>query len=84
MALIKFLRDFRGTATNEQFYEAGSIVDLATAASVVAEGAAEFVAPEVNTPTAVEKAAEPQPELTPILATKPVSKARSKKNKGES
>ncbi len=28
MATVRFLRDFRGVATAEQFYTAGSVVDL--------------------------------------------------------
>lgn len=40
---IRFLRDFRSAATNEEFYEAGQEVDLPDGALIVAEGAAEIV-----------------------------------------
>lgn len=41
--LIRFLRDYRGPATNEAFYEAGQTADLDRGAEIVAEGAAEAV-----------------------------------------
>ncbi len=41
--LIKFIRDFRSAATEENFYEAGQTADLARGAEIVAEGAAEIV-----------------------------------------
>ena len=43
MALIRFLRDFRSAATDENFYAAGTVVDLPRAAEIVTEGAAEIV-----------------------------------------
>jgi hypothetical protein len=41
--LIRFLRDFRSAATDEQFYTAGQEVDLARGSEIIAEGAAEIV-----------------------------------------
>lgn len=46
--LIRFLRDFRSAATNEEFYEAYSTADLERGAEIVAEGAAEKVELEVR------------------------------------
>lgn len=39
---LKFLRDFRGRATNEKFYRAGTVAELdaAAAAALLAEGVA--------------------------------------------
>lgn len=45
MSLIRFTRDFRGRASNEQYYQEGEVVDCPTAALIVAEGAAVFVDP---------------------------------------
>lgn len=47
---IRFLRDFQGVATGEQFYQAGEVADLPHGDRVVAEGAAELA---------------PEPELDP-------------------
>lgn len=47
--LIRFVRDFRSADTNEEFYEAGTEVDLPNGAAIVAEGAAERVVIEVRT-----------------------------------
>lgn len=54
---IRFLRDFRSAATNEEFYPAGAVADLPRGAEVVAEGAAE--------PAEPEPAPEPEPPAVP-------------------
>ena len=46
MKVIKFLTDYRGVLTDERFYEAGAVVELAKASVLVADGRAEFVEPE--------------------------------------
>lgn len=55
--LVTFKRDFRGRATNEQYYEAGEVAELdaATVQALLAEGAVDVV-------TAIEPAATPVPE----------------------
>lgn len=65
---VKFLRDFRGRATNEIFYEAGVEVDLSDdqASAVISEGAAE----------AVKAAPPPKPHAEPAPA--PVGGRRAK------
>lgn len=79
MATVRFLRDFRGVSTNEQFYEAGEVVDLANAALVVAEGAAEYFSPpEVIAETLPAPDATPEPEAPPIKT--PIKKTRGKKS----
>ena len=45
MKAIKFLVDYRGVLTNEMFYEAGAVVELAQASALVNDGRAEFVDP---------------------------------------
>ncbi len=45
MKAIKFLTDYRGVLTNEQFYKAGAVVELAQASALVNDGRAEFVDP---------------------------------------
>jgi hypothetical protein len=52
--LIQFLRDFQSAATNEVFYEMGTIVDLPDGNLIVNEGAAIPV-----------RAPEPEPEPEP-------------------
>lgn len=51
MAKVKFLRDFRGIASAEQFYEAGTVVDLPEwqVAMLLAEGAVALTAPTLET-----------------------------------
>src|SRR5690242_8437899 len=58
MPRVRFLRDFRGVATAEQFFEAGAVVELPEhlAALCLAESAAVYVEPPavsapVTTPT---------------------------------
>lgn len=46
--LIRFLRDFQSSATNENFYTAGEVADLPRGAEIVAEGAAEIVTIEAR------------------------------------
>lgn len=60
---IRFLRDFRGHATNEQFYEAGTTVDLdsAIAQACIAEGAAVVVPLVAREGQASPKQEAPQP-----------------------
>lgn len=60
---IRFLRDFRGRATGEQFYPKGAEADLEDGGAVIAEGAAEAV---VDEPPAEEEEAPPEPE-TPTV-----------------
>lgn len=38
---IRFLRDFRGVNTNEQFFTAGTVIDHPNGQAIVDEGAAE-------------------------------------------
>ncbi len=46
MKAIKFLTDYRGVLTNEQFYKAGAVVELAQASALVNDGRAEYVDPD--------------------------------------
>lgn len=57
--LIRFVRDFRSAATDEVFYEAGTVVDLPRGAEIIAEGAAEFVPLRVRDGQAAPKASAP-------------------------
>lgn len=59
--LIRFLRDFQGRATNEQFYEEGMKVDLSTdlAEQCIAEGVAVAVPLVAREGQAKPKQAEP-------------------------
>lgn len=51
---IKFLSDFRGRETGEQFFKAGDIADLETGAQLVATGrAVEVTEKKIETPVAV-------------------------------
>ena len=43
MKAIKFLTDYRGMLTNEKFYEAGAVVELAKASVLVEDGRAVYV-----------------------------------------
>jgi hypothetical protein len=59
--LIQFSRDYRGKLTNENYYTAGTIVDLddGPAANIVAEGAAIVVEP-LTEEQPVEEAPKPK------------------------
>ncbi len=46
MGKVRFLTDYRGVLTKEQFYRAGEEVALIEAAALIADGRAEFVDPE--------------------------------------
>lgn len=62
---IKFLSDFRGRETNEQFYQSGDIVDLPgdIAARLVTDGrAVEIVEKVAKLPVVV---ADEKPTVTP-------------------
>lgn len=57
--LIQFMRDYRGAATAEEHYEAGTIIDLPLGQLIVDEGAAVIhiepePEPEEDTPPPVE------------------------------
>jgi hypothetical protein len=41
--IIRFLVDYRGVLTNEKFYEAGAVVELAKASVLVSDGRAVYV-----------------------------------------
>ena len=71
---IRFLRDFRSAATDETFYEKGSVVDLDRGADVVAEGAAEMV-PLV----ARERQVEPSATELPFEVKAPAPHPRRKR-----
>ena len=78
---VTFLRDFRGRATAEVFYTAGTTVDLPDwqARMCLAEGAVEFVVsvpevPAVETPVAV-----PSSTATGATARKTATKRAAKK-----
>ncbi len=43
MKKIRFISDYRGVLTKEQYYQAGDVVEIANAASLVIAGRAEFV-----------------------------------------
>ena len=60
--LVTFKRDFRGRATNEQYFEAGEVAELdaATVQALLAEGAVDVV-------TVIEPAATPAPEPEPVV-----------------
>lgn len=51
MQTVRFLRGYRGPVTDEQYYEAGAVVELdpMVAAYLVSVEAAELVEPEPNT-----------------------------------
>ena len=67
--LVTFTRDFRGRATNEQYYQAGEVVDLpaeavrallaegAVRVELVIESAPEPVAPSAPDPVKVKRRA---------------------------
>lgn len=65
--LIRFLRDYRGALTGEQFYATGEEVDMPRGAEIVAEGAADpvHVAP-----------ADPEAEPDPEAVTEPARRGR--------
>jgi len=51
---IKFLTDFRGRETGEQFFKAGELADLETGAQLVAtRRAIEIVEKQIETPVTV-------------------------------
>lgn len=49
--LVRFLVDYRGVLTGEQFYQAGAVVELDNAPALVAAGRAEYVKIEPAEPT---------------------------------
>ena len=79
---VTFLRDFRGRATAEQFYTAGTVVDLPSwqAQACLAEGAVSVVVvgevPPLETGVAVSSSTA-APAVTP--ARKTASKRAAKK-----
>ena len=54
MALVRFLVDYQGVLTGEQWYAAGSVVDIAAAARLVADGRAEYVKQQAEPVLAVD------------------------------
>ena len=46
MATIKFLTDYRGVLSKEEFFRAGAVVDVDYATALVNAGRAEYVNPE--------------------------------------
>jgi hypothetical protein len=73
--LVKFVRDFRGRATAEQYYTAGTVVDLpeGQAVMVLAEGAA---VPVVEPASVV-----PPPTTEAGTSAKPARKTTARKTK---
>lgn len=57
MMTVKFLVDYRGKLTNEQYYLAGTVAefDKETAAALVEAGRAELVEPDKPTPKKATK-----------------------------
>ncbi len=73
--LVRFLRDFRSAATNEEFYAKGQTVDLDRGAEVIAEGAAEFVPVVVRAGQAEPKA----PSAAPVVrSAQPLPRRRGR------
>lgn len=66
---VRFLRDFRSAATNEEFYTKGQIADLDRGAEIVAEGAAEAV-PLIAREGQVTPKEEPKPDEPPKPTTR--------------
>lgn len=60
---VRFLVDYRGKLTDEQFFEAGSVADLPNGDALVEAGRAEPVEDAAPEPTAdpVVEANEPKP-----------------------
>lgn len=65
MTVIRFTRDFRGRATNEQYFEAGTVIDLPTGDQVITEGAAELFDGDYTAPVFPDAKPEAQAEQAP-------------------
>ena len=78
---IRFLVDFRGRLTNEQFYLAGTVTsfDSQVAKRLVDEGRAVYVEAPQDAP---EAQGEPTPAEVDTPAPKPKRKRRAPKAKG--
>lgn len=74
MAKVKFLRDFRGVASAEQFHLAASVADLPEwqVTMLLAEGVVVLITPTVETGPGVEAPG-------PAVAAKKTRKPRAKK-----
>ena len=77
---VTFLRDFRGRATAENYYTAGTTVDLPDwqARMCLAEGAVSVV-PVVEVPPVETPVEVPPPTSTGATARKPATKRAAKK-----
>lgn len=76
MSKIRFLVDYRGVLTGENYYQAGDVVEHHNAAALVAEGRAEYVKAEKPAPEP-EPVEKPEPEPEPVK--KPAPKRTRKK-----
>ena len=76
MKAIKFLTDYRGVLTNEQFYKAGAVVELAQASALVNDGRAEFVDLDpLPIPVKPESVSAPALDELNVKALKDMAKA---------
>jgi hypothetical protein len=81
MPVVTFLRDFRGVATAEQFYERGTVVELPSylAHLCLAEGVVSVPeVPAVETGVDVPSSTS-TPVVTPAPAKRPATKRAAKK-----
>jgi hypothetical protein len=79
---VTFLRDFRGRATGENYYTAGTVVDLPDwqAAACLSEGAVEYVVSVPEVPAVTDAGAGAPPPPAPVVgARKPATKRAAKK-----
>lgn len=58
---IKFLQDYRGVLTNEEYYKKGDVADIAQASALIDAGRAEAVAK----PKVVEEKVKPKKVTKP-------------------
>lgn len=73
---IRFLRGYRGRFTDEEYYEAGAVVDLAAGAAIIAEGAAVAVPePEEEPGPDTEGEGEEEPDPAESGQERPVTPA---------
>jgi hypothetical protein len=71
---IRFLRDYRGTHTDEEFYLAGAEADLPTGQAIVDEGAAEIA-------VIVERRGQVTPAAPILPPSAPPSHVRGRKGR---
>jgi hypothetical protein len=66
---VQFLRDFRGRATGEHYYTAGTVADLPDwqAAACLSEGAVEFVVSAAEVPPVTDAGAGAPPPPAPVV-----------------